>query len=60
MENDIQKVKRLADYLKGYADAVNNKDMADASVWLIKTSRNICGQGFFGCEGGEDCDSDHK
>lgn len=31
-----------------------------ASQWLDKLSRNVCGQGYVGCMGGEKCSSDHK
>jgi hypothetical protein len=33
------------------------KDAADKLKWA---SKFMCGQGFFGCRGGEQCGSDHK
>jgi DUF1680 family protein len=50
----------LSAYLQGMADAQQNKELARASEWLCKISRNMCGKGFIGCHGGEKCDSDHK
>ena len=34
--------------------------MRKSAEWLEKASRNICGQGYFGCYGGPGCTSDHK
>jgi hypothetical protein len=31
-----------------------------AAAWLRKAAQNVCKQGYFGCNGGEDCTSDHK
>ena len=36
------------------------KLLLDSAAWLKKAARNVCGQGFFGCRLGPDCDSDHK
>lgn len=60
-------MKELSQYLEGVADMCmiqGNEEMSikmsKAAKFLFRASNNICGQGFFGCHGGEKCDSDHK
>ena len=68
MENEIDRVKSLSDYLEGIADedvalqikAQPRSDLRQASAYLLKFARNICGAGYIGCTGGPYCDSDHK
>jgi hypothetical protein len=59
-ENAQDETKELADYLKGYGDAVQNAKISRAAEWMEKLSWNVCGQGYVGCSGGHDCGSDHK
>jgi hypothetical protein len=60
MTNPAKTLHDLSLYFEGMSDALKNEKMKDASKWLEKASRNICGQGYFGCFGGEKCSSDHK
>lgn len=60
MKTEKEKVEELASYLKGFADSIQNEQIAESSKWLKKLARNICGQGFVGCNGGNECGSDHK
>ncbi len=58
-------VSDLAQYLTGMADAFSSMNkpsdrLQDAAKWLEKLSQKMCGQGFIGCRGGTNCDSDHK
>lgn len=55
-----QQLHDLSLYFEGMGDVLKNEKMKDASKWLEKASKNICGQGYFGCSGGEKCTSDHK
>lgn len=59
-ENAVDETRELADYVQGYADAIQSTKMARAAEWLKKTSQHVCGQGYIGCSGGRDCGSDHK
>jgi len=34
--------------------------LGQAALFLEEASRNCCGQGYFGCHGGDECGSDHK
>ena len=34
--------------------------LRESAGWLEEIERKVCGAGFVGCNGGEDCDSDHK
>lgn len=58
--NAIEQLKELAAYVEGMADAQDNDKLREAAKWLKKSSRNVCGQGFLGCNSGERCTSDHK
>ena len=55
-----------ASYTEGMADMVANtnpemsKRLRAISYQLKLASEEMCGQGYFGCDGGPDCDSDHK
>ena len=53
-------IPELAAYVEGYADATNNKKLKLAADWLQKLSNHMCGEGFIGCHGGPNCQSDHK
>ncbi len=55
-----KEIRDLANYIKGMADALQNAKLSEASEWLRKLSDNICGQGYIGCHGGKECDSNHK
>lgn len=60
-KNAIDELNELAAYLKGMADSQQgSKTLERASHWLRQAAYNVCGQGYFGCEGGRECDSDHK
>lgn len=59
-ENAQDETKELADYLKGFGDAMQNTKLSKAAEWMEKLSQNVCGQGYVGCRGGHDCGSDHK
>lgn len=57
----------IADWLHGFAAAVGVGGDCDCSMKLEqaackidKLSRNMCGHGFVGCRGGDNCGSDHK
>ncbi len=54
------RMRQLADYVRGFADARENEELSDAADWLEKAAEHICAQGYFGCEGGDTCTSDHK
>ena len=67
--NAIQELTRLADQLEAIAywqmDHVSSNTptstlLLESSKWLRECSRNVCGQGIFGCGFGENCDGDHK
>ncbi len=55
-----EEIQRLANYVKGFADAKESSQLAKAAEWLEKASRQVCAQGFIGCKGGDNCNSDHK
>lgn len=58
--NKQEEIKELATYIRGFADATQSERMFQASEWLYKLSKKVCGQGYIGCIGGKDCDSSHK
>jgi len=60
LENPITELEGLAIYVEGMADATQNEKLKRAADWLSKASDHICAQGYFGCEGGRECGSDHK
>jgi hypothetical protein len=69
INSKIKEVEMLATKLEAIADwqrdsaqgeTATSKALRESSKWLKKLSHDMCGQGFIGCEGGEDCDSDHK
>lgn len=35
-------------------------ELFTAASWLREAAQHVCGQGYFGCNGGEKCGSDHK
>jgi hypothetical protein len=61
-KNEIQKVRYLAGYVKGCAKTTKDIDLEEAAKFLenLGDGYSMCGAGFIGCDGGEDCDSDHK
>jgi hypothetical protein len=59
-KNEIEKVRYLAGYVKGVAKATSDAEMAEAAKYLEELSCYICGQGYVRCDGGPECDSDHK
>lgn len=61
--NVIDEVRELATYTEGFADAVGmtrRTRLHEAAIHLRRYSEVICGQGYPGCRGGPDCDSEHK
>ena len=64
MKNVIGELIELAAFLRGCSHMAHNPDAAEdfskASVWLGRLAKNVCGQGYFGCNGGENCQSSHK
>lgn len=42
------------------ATTSTSKTLIEASDWLEKLSRHMCGQGYIRCRGGANCDSDHR
>lgn len=54
-----QELIKLAEYLKGYSDAIENNHIYNASVALNELANYVCSQGFV-CKGGDKCSSDHK
>ena len=59
-ENAVEETSKLAAYVKGMADCTDNPTLDKAAEWLEKLSRHVCGRGYIGCDGGVDCDYDHK
>jgi len=60
MNNHKTELQLLSAYLEGMAEALDNQKMKSAAFWLEKASKNICSKGYFGCNGGEKCEFDHK
>ena len=58
--NDMERVSALAAYVYGFAAGCKDTTLIEAADWLDKLSRSVCGQGYIGCRGGPECDSDHK
>lgn len=58
--NATQETHDLALYVEGFAKGAQDEKLAKAAKWLDKLSRQVCGQGYIGCRGGERCTSDHK
>ena len=68
-KNAIREVQDLAGKLDAIgrwqqdqlqAETATGQLLLESAAWLRKAARNMCGQGYFGCRGGPDCDSDHK
>lgn len=58
-------MRELSFYLQGLADSSSGNPtkearLKNAAKYLATCSLHVCGQGFFGCHGGENCSSDHK
>jgi len=53
-------IAKLASYVHGLADGLENSKLFSAYEWLDKLSRNTCRHGYIGCPGGMSCTSDHK
>lgn len=55
-----------ASYLEGAGEALEaispefSKRLLEAARLLEQAGKHMCGQGFFGCRGGDKCTSDHK
>ena len=64
--NKIAETRDLSIFLEGYSLAFlsENPDLAKnlrlTASWLKKISQNMCGKGYIGCNGGENCESSHK
>jgi hypothetical protein len=58
--NPIRRLRELALYVEGMGNGRNDDKLINAAVWLNNAADNICSQGYFGCEAGERCTSDHK
>lgn len=59
-DNPAKQLKELSLYVSGFAEGRDDDRLREAAEWLKKASNNICAQGYFGCEAGERCTSDHK
>lgn len=68
-QNSIRQLNRIADQLQAIAnwqmdhagqETGTAKLLMESANWHRECLRHICGQGYFGCRGGENCDSDHK
>lgn len=66
-KNPIDEIHELAVQLKAIGtwmmdqqETPTGKLLVESAKWLYELSENICGQGYIGCDGGRDCDSDHK
>ena len=64
-----QEVHNLAIRLEAFADLLVSQGheecpvvntLRESSGWLEDLERHVCSEGFVGCPGGEDCDSDYK
>ena len=67
MKRKTDEVQEFADFLKGYVAGLSHiasegelRPLRDIEKWLRKLRNNMCGQGFIGCRGGDDCSSSHK
>lgn len=69
MDDKIDEVKRLADKLEAIAywrqdqiqqETQTGRLLNESAKWLRKLSRDMCGRGYVGCDGGHECSSDHK
>lgn len=67
MKNEIQRTNELAAYLEGFARSMrphneHEEPILQAAKLLRKLGNGLhmCGQGYIGCHGGEQCSSDHK
>jgi hypothetical protein len=58
--NQHPEIAQLAAYVQGFADSTENAELSKASEWLRKLSYHVCVGDMVGCEGGQDCTSDHK
>lgn len=62
----IEEYREHATFLRGASAGLKttNESLADVledvADKLEEASRHMCGQGYFGCNGGLNCDSDHK
>lgn len=57
---DNREIIAQANYVRGFADALGNPRLVEASTNLERMARNTCGKGYVGCGGGPDCTGDHK
>jgi len=59
-----EKNLRNATFLSGMAAATNDdgvKEILTSCAFELERAANrMCGQGYFGCHGGDNCTSDHK
>ena len=60
MADKIEEVRELAAFVEGYATSTDNDKLYRAAEWLYKLSRDMCSQGYIGCNMGRGCSSDHK
>ena len=68
MSEPTVEVKALANFLTPFAQGIRmsgDKELAQklerVAFWLGKLSyTDICGDGYIGCQGGSNCQSDHK
>lgn len=64
MDNEIDKIEEAVAFFKGIKSVCEDRESiriyANAIEALKQMARNICGQGYIGCNGGIECDSDHK
>lgn len=59
-KNAVEETKELSIYLAGFAAGRSDENLKKAAEWLEELSDHVCGQGYIGCDGGVECDSDHK
>ena len=59
-KNAVHETRELAVYAAGYAAGKGDAKLKEAAEWLEKLSRHVCAKGSIGCQGGENCTSDHQ
>jgi hypothetical protein len=66
-QSPIDEQEEIAHFLEGMAGVaalVGNGDMVKTlqrgAYWLRRCADRTCAQGYIGCSGGRECESDHK
>lgn len=64
-----EELRELSINLEGMADGIDLTGQRGTPIalrlrrsaeWLHRLSAHVCGHGYIGCNGGPNCDSDHK